>query len=120
MRGWPDQTRMLISQSLRRLQTILVTVLALIAALLATFTTATPPTLMTAAALFTITKGGTYSGNWRGTATDPAVYVNTEEPVTIENCRVTGSGDASGGALDSGRVPQVDHSHGSQLQRCGL
>lgn len=102
MRGWPDQTRMLISQSLRRLQTILVTVLALIAALLATFTTATPAHADDYSGPLTITKGGTYSGNWRGTATDPAVYVNTEEPVTIENCRVTGPGDASGGALIQG------------------
>lgn len=39
----------------------------------------------------TITRGGTYSGNWR--ATDSyAVYVNTEEPVILENCNVSSPG----------------------------
>ena len=50
----------------------------------------------------TITKGGTYSGNWRGTTDQPAVYINTSDPVTLENCSVTGPGDKNGGALIQG------------------
>ena len=39
-----------------------------------------------------ITRGGTYSGNWKGTDSTPAVEINTTEPVVIENCNVTGTG----------------------------
>jgi hypothetical protein len=42
----------------------------------------------------TITRGGTYSGNWE--STDPAVAavsIRTTEPVVIENCRVRGPGN---------------------------
>jgi hypothetical protein len=47
----------------------------------------------TFAAPITITKGGTYSGNWRSTTTAPAVTVLTSEPVTIQNCEVQGKGN---------------------------
>lgn len=45
-----------------------------------------------------ITKGGTYSGNWRSTLDQPAVYVNTDQPVTIENCNLRGPGTGIQGA----------------------
>ena len=42
----------------------------------------------------TITKGGTYSGNWKSTSqSTSAVTISTTEPVTIENSYVTGPGD---------------------------
>ena len=42
----------------------------------------------------TITKGGTYSGNWQSLdANVPAVTIKTSEPVTIENSRLRGQGD---------------------------
>lgn len=40
-----------------------------------------------------ITKGGTYSGNWKSTDPNvPAVMIYTDEPVTIENSIITGPG----------------------------
>ncbi len=42
----------------------------------------------------TITKGGTYSGNWQSLeANVPAVTIKTSEPVIIENSRLRGRGD---------------------------
>ena len=42
----------------------------------------------------TITKGGTYSGNWKSTSqSTPAVTISTTEPVTIENSYITGPAD---------------------------
>lgn len=41
-----------------------------------------------------ITTGGTYSGNWSSNdPATPAVYVNTDQPVTILNSTVSGRGD---------------------------
>ena len=40
----------------------------------------------------TITKGGTYSGNWQSNNTNPAVTIATTEPVVIENSNVRGYG----------------------------
>ena len=40
----------------------------------------------------TITKGGTYSGNWQSNSTNPAVTIATTEPVVIENSNVRGYG----------------------------
>jgi hypothetical protein len=42
----------------------------------------------------TITKGGTYSGNWQSTKSDlPAVKIATSEPVIIINSHLKGPGD---------------------------
>lgn len=42
----------------------------------------------------TITKGGTYSGNWRSSNINiPPVFINTLDPVFIVNSRVRGTGD---------------------------
>ncbi|WP_073111526.1 Ig-like domain-containing protein [Hymenobacter daecheongensis] len=42
----------------------------------------------------TITKGGTYSGNYRSTNSDvPVIKLETTEPVIIENCILAGAGD---------------------------
>ena len=42
----------------------------------------------------TITKGGTYSGNWQSLdANVPAVTIKTSEPVIIENSRLRARGD---------------------------
>jgi hypothetical protein len=42
----------------------------------------------------TITKGGTYSGNWKSTNSNtPAVTVSTTQPVVIQNSYVTGPND---------------------------
>jgi hypothetical protein len=41
----------------------------------------------------TITKGGTYTGNWQSLDPNvPAVTVDTEEPVTIQNCNLRSRG----------------------------
>ncbi len=41
-----------------------------------------------------ITKGGTYTGQWRSLSPDvPAVKVLTSEPVIIENCQIQSAGD---------------------------
>ncbi|WP_051086916.1 hypothetical protein [Deinococcus apachensis] len=40
----------------------------------------------------TITKGGTYSGNWESTGTMPVITIKTAEPVVIENSRIRGGG----------------------------
>ncbi len=40
-----------------------------------------------------ISQGGTYSGNWESTNTNPAVVVTTSAPVVIENCAVKGKGN---------------------------
>ena len=50
----------------------------------------------------TINSQGTYTGNFRGTATAPAIYINTDQPVTIQNCNVTGPTDSDGAALIQG------------------
>jgi hypothetical protein len=42
----------------------------------------------------TITRGGTYSGNWQSTDPSvPAVSIRTTEPVVIENCKLRGPGN---------------------------
>jgi hypothetical protein len=42
----------------------------------------------------TITKGGVYTGNWESLNPDvPAVTINTDEPVTIQNCNLRSRGD---------------------------
>ncbi|AEV84798.1 RNA polymerase sigma factor rpoD [Actinoplanes sp. SE50] len=42
----------------------------------------------------TITKGGTYRGNWRSTDPGvPAVSIRTSEPVILQDCQVQGPGD---------------------------
>ena len=41
----------------------------------------------------TITKGGTYSGNWESTNTSAAVTINTREPVTIQNSNIRSRGN---------------------------
>lgn len=42
----------------------------------------------------TITRGGTYRGNWSSSSTSvPAVSIRTREPVVIENCRLRGPGN---------------------------
>jgi hypothetical protein len=49
----------------------------------------------------TITKGGTYSGNWKSTDPNvPAVTISTDQPVIIQNSIITGPGEliwANGG-----------------------
>ncbi|ABF44077.1 NPCBM/NEW2 domain-containing protein [Deinococcus geothermalis] len=45
----------------------------------------------------TITKGGTYSGNWESTTTSPAVLIKTSDPVIIENANIRGRGDLISG-----------------------
>lgn len=40
----------------------------------------------------TITRGGTYSGNWESLDTSPAVVIQTSEPVVIENANIRGRG----------------------------
>jgi hypothetical protein len=39
-----------------------------------------------------ITAGGTYTGNYQGDASHPAVTVNTTQPVTLYNCNLSGPG----------------------------
>jgi hypothetical protein len=41
----------------------------------------------------TISKGGTYTGNWESTTGTPAVRVTTSEPVTITNSNIRGRQD---------------------------
>ena len=72
--------------------------------------TSTPTAAPTSAPIqwsgpITITKGGTYSGNWQSTSsTVPAVSIRTSEPVVLENCRVRGSGH-----LITGRFSNQDN-----------
>lgn len=40
----------------------------------------------------TITRGGTYSGNWESLDTTPVITIQTSEPVIIENSRIRGGG----------------------------
>ena len=49
---------------------------------------------LTYSAPLVITKGGTYTGNYRspGSGT-PAIQINTTEPVILEGCNLTGPGD---------------------------
>lgn len=55
---------------------------------------ATSSSTSTAPTNLVITTGGTYSGNWASNdPAVPAVYVNTDQPVTIQNATVTGRGD---------------------------
>ncbi|WP_420593592.1 NPCBM/NEW2 domain-containing protein [Deinococcus sp.] len=45
-----------------------------------------------------ITKGGTYSGNWESTDSNTtAVYINTKDPVIIENSNIRGKGNLISG-----------------------
>ena len=44
-----------------------------------------------------IKKGGTYSGNWESNSNVPAVYIQTTEPVTIENANIRGRGNLIAG-----------------------
>ena len=45
----------------------------------------------------TITKGGTYSGNWESTTTATAVTINTKDPVIIQNSNIRGRGNLISG-----------------------
>ncbi len=58
----------------------------------------------------TITRGGTYSGDWQ--SSDPsvaAVSIRTTEPVVIENCKVRGPGNLIASRFsDSDGFPGVD------------
>ena len=45
----------------------------------------------------TITKGGTYSGNWEATTNKTAVYIATKEPVIIENSNIRSRGNLISG-----------------------
>ncbi len=58
----------------------------------------------------TITKGGTYAGNWASTDVNvPPVSIRTTEPVIIENCQVRGPGNLIASRFsDSDGFPNVD------------
>ena len=64
----------------------------------AALSAATTPAPIVYATPIVITSGGTYTGNWQGTTTTPAVYVNTSSPVVLKNCNVTGPGTLIQGA----------------------
>ncbi|GAB2778997.1 hypothetical protein HNQ93_001562 [Hymenobacter luteus] len=52
------------------------------------------PSNLTYSAPITITKGGTYTGNFRSTDSNtPCIKIQTTEPVTITNCVLVGAGD---------------------------
>jgi hypothetical protein len=53
----------------------------------------------------TITKGGTYSGNWQSLNPNvPAVKITTTDPVVIQNSRLQGRGDLVQSVVDSVNV----------------
>ncbi|MBA2708434.1 MAG: hypothetical protein H0U59_11590 [Gemmatimonadaceae bacterium] len=54
-----------------------------------------PPPPTAPSGPITITQGGTYSGNWVGTGTGPAVRIATSAPVIIENSTIKNTGSAS-------------------------
>ena len=56
-------------------------------------TTTQPPTNITWSGPITITKGGTYTGNWQSTNPNtPAVSIQTTQPVTIINSNIQSRG----------------------------
>ena len=59
-----------------------------------TIAAATSATTITFKGPLTITKGGTYSGNWESLDSNtPAVSIQTIEPVTLLNCHINATGD---------------------------
>jgi hypothetical protein len=74
----------------------------------------------------TITKGGTYSGNWKSTSPNtPAVTITTTAPVVIENAYVTGPNDliadpVSGGNLTVRNVTGIGTNPNVKGQSNGL
>ena len=60
----------------------------------------------------TITRGGTYTGNWQSTDPNlPAVKVDTTDPVTIVNSNVKGPGDLIVSDTDHTKIT-VRNTHG--------
>jgi hypothetical protein len=70
-----------------------------------------------------ITKGGTYTGNWRSTtAYVPAVNIETSEPVTLKDCRISSvyEGIRSMNYKGGGKYLPVDRGANLSVYNCLL